>query len=84
MLSLGGRLILVNSFLSAIPLYYIALYKIPIWVVNKLDAIRRNFIWSGSGDGKKKYCLVSWKKSIGVRSMGVGVYFTTNECGPIM
>jgi Reverse transcriptase (RNA-dependent DNA polymerase) len=40
-LSLGGRLVLLNSVLSSIPLYYISLFKISAWVLSRIDQIRK-------------------------------------------
>jgi len=59
-LSLGGRLILINSDLDSLPTYVMALFPIPAKVVEKLDGLRRNFLWNGNKEGKG-YCLVNWK-----------------------
>jgi hypothetical protein len=37
LLSLGGHLILLNSIISIIPLYYLTLFKVPNWVIIKID-----------------------------------------------
>lgn len=42
-LSMGGRLVLINSVLDALPIYYFSLYKAPIQVIEKLERIRRQF-----------------------------------------
>lgn len=39
MLSIGGRLTLINSVLSSIPLYTLSLFQIPTSVLKKLDRI---------------------------------------------
>ena len=59
-LSKAGRLVLVNSVLAAIPLYWLSFYSCPGWVVQKIDAVRRNFFWTGTKDTRKVCCLVSW------------------------
>jgi Reverse transcriptase (RNA-dependent DNA polymerase) len=61
LLSLGGRLVLLNSVISAIPLYYIILFKIPCWVLIKIDRIRKRFLWAGSDITSRKYHLIRWK-----------------------
>ncbi|GJX99894.1 RNA-directed DNA polymerase, eukaryota [Tanacetum coccineum] len=43
-LSIGGRLTLLKLVLTALPLYYISLYKAPDAVRKKLEAIQRNFL----------------------------------------
>nr|GEU34293.1 RNA-directed DNA polymerase, eukaryota [Tanacetum cinerariifolium] len=42
-LSIGGRLTLIKSVLSLIPLYHMSIFKAPMGVLNKLEYIRRNF-----------------------------------------
>jgi hypothetical protein len=41
MLSIGGRLTLLNSILTAQPVYYMSVFLLPKWVIRKLDHIRR-------------------------------------------
>ena len=44
-LSIGGRLVLVNSVLSSLPLYYLSFFKLPCWVINKLMLSEASFFW---------------------------------------
>jgi len=60
-LSLGRRLTLINSVLDAMPTYMMSLFPLPGNVIEKLDSIRRNFLWQGNGEGEKKYHLVKWE-----------------------
>jgi len=62
-LSTAGRLCLIKSELSSLPLYYIFFYKIPKTVARKIFAILRIFLWSGLHD-KKKMCKVAREKCI--------------------
>lgn len=57
-LSLGGRLILTNSALDAMPTYMMSLFPLPRNVLEKLDSMRRNFLWQGNGKGEKR--KVEW------------------------
>jgi len=57
-LSLGGRLILINSVLDSLPTYVMSLFPIPGKVVENLDKLRRKFLWQGNKDGKG-YSLVN-------------------------
>lgn len=41
-LSLGGRLILINSVLDALPTYMMSLVPTPAGVIKRLDGIRRS------------------------------------------
>jgi hypothetical protein len=60
MLSYGGRIILLNSVLSSIPLYWLALFRIPQKIRLKIDKLRNFFLWYGGHAVKKKYTLVVW------------------------
>lgn len=49
MLSLGGRIILLNAILSATPLYYMSFVFITV-VRRMINRIRGRLIWAGSYD----------------------------------
>jgi hypothetical protein len=59
-LSKAGRLVLVNSMLSALALYWLSFYKCPIWVLKKIDAFRRNLFWTRKKNTSALSCLISW------------------------
>ena len=59
-LSKGGRLTLIEAVLSAIPTYFLSLFRMPSRVIKEIEKIMRNFLWSGV-DGKGGDHLVSWK-----------------------
>lgn len=52
-LSFGGRLCLVKSVLTALPLYYISIFRMPVGIINKCTKLMRDFLWGGV-DGEKK------------------------------
>jgi hypothetical protein len=56
LLSLGGRLILINSVLSNMVLHMISFFLLPKGVLHKLDYYRSRFFWQGDSE-KKKYRL---------------------------
>lgn len=56
----GGRLNLVNSVLDALPSYMMSVFPIPVSVLKRLDAVRRNFLLKGSEDKKKFTLLNGW------------------------
>lgn len=60
-LLLGGRITLINSVLSAVPLYDLSLYKIPDKILFDIDKIRRQFLWQGT-QSKRKYALMCWQE----------------------
>ncbi|XP_071713183.1 uncharacterized protein [Rutidosis leptorrhynchoides] len=55
----GGRLTLIKSVLSSLPLYAFSLFRVPSNVINALEGIRRKFFWGGSDD-KSKISWVRW------------------------
>jgi len=58
-LSIGGRLILINSVLSSLPMYMMSFFYVLKGVLKKLDYFRSRFFWQGD-DNKKKYRLIRW------------------------
>lgn len=73
-LSIAGRLVLLNSILSALPMHYMSVMRLPEWVITEIDRIRRRFLWKGANEQAKGYNLVDWEvvcqpKNIG----GLGV-----------
>ena len=60
-LSRRGRLSLIESVLSSMPIYYLSLFKIPVSVAKELELLMRDFLWEGF-DGEKGDHLVAWKK----------------------
>ena len=60
-LFIGGRVTLINSVLSSLPLYYFAFFKAPEKIVNELIKIQRMFLWGGCSE-QHKTCWVSWKQ----------------------
>ena len=61
LLSLGGKLILVQSILSSILMYWMGLAPIPVSTLHKLRRIMVAFLW-GSSNTHQIYHLVCWKE----------------------
>lgn len=68
-MSLGGRIVLLNSVLNSIPILFLSFFRIPAKVLRMVIRIQREFLWGGVG-GAWKICWVSWKKVCQPRSMG--------------
>lgn len=62
-LSFGGRLTLINSVLDSIPTYLMSLFPLPTKIQERLDRLRRDFLWEGNSD-TRKFHLVKWPKVI--------------------
>ncbi|GKV28743.1 hypothetical protein SLEP1_g37755 [Rubroshorea leprosula] len=60
-LSLGGRITLINSVLSSLPVFLMSIYLIPKGILYSIDKIRRSFLWGGGGE-ERKIKWVSWDK----------------------
>jgi len=58
-LSTGGRLMLINSVLSSLPMYMMSFFEIPKGVRKKLDYFHSRFFWQ-SDEHKRKYRLAKW------------------------
>ncbi|GJU01162.1 putative reverse transcriptase domain-containing protein [Tanacetum coccineum] len=52
-LSIGGRLTLPKLVLTPITIFYMSLYKVPVGILNEMEAIRRDF-FNGIGNSKRK------------------------------
>ncbi|GJV03829.1 hypothetical protein Tco_1337398 [Tanacetum coccineum] len=42
-LSIGGRYTLLKSVLTAIPIYHMSLFKVPVGILKEMESLRRNF-----------------------------------------
>ncbi|KAH1120712.1 hypothetical protein J1N35_003872 [Gossypium stocksii] len=59
-LSWVGRVVLINSVLSSMPIYFLSIFQAHSAVVKKIDKIRRNFLWGNVG-GCRKMAKIRWK-----------------------
>ena len=58
-LSYGGRLVLLNSVLSSLPMFMMSFFEIPKGVLKILTILNQDFFWQGSSE-KHKYRLAKW------------------------
>ncbi|GKC72748.1 RNA-directed DNA polymerase, eukaryota, reverse transcriptase zinc-binding domain protein [Tanacetum coccineum] len=80
-LSIGGRLTLIKSVISSIPLYHMSIFKAPMGVLNKLESIRRNF-FNGIDGMDKKNSWIGWDKILASKKnggLGVSSLYATNR-----
>jgi hypothetical protein len=74
--SLGGRIVLLNAVLNAIPIFFLSYMKMPMKVWREVVRIQRNFLWGGLSK-KTSICWVKWEDvckpkregGLGVRNM---------------
>lgn len=77
-LTQAGRLVLIKSVLQSIPIYFMATFKIPQKVINKISSLARRFYW-GKVDKSRYMSLLAWDKlvkpilmgGLGLRDMAV-------------
>lgn len=60
-LSKGQRLIMIQSVLASLPIYYLSMFQMPVSVVKEMERIMRNFLW-GSRSTTKKISWVNWSR----------------------
>ncbi|XP_078150208.1 uncharacterized protein LOC144545516 [Carex rostrata] len=63
LLSIGGRVTLINATLSAMPIYFMSTFMLPKWVLKRIDKIRRKFLWHGHKENQQQnryISLVAW------------------------
>jgi hypothetical protein len=70
MLTPAGRLTLVKSVLTAIPIYHLITLQCPKWVFKAIDKIRRSFLWKGRKEIKGGHCVVGWTRVCRPLSVG--------------
>jgi len=83
-ISLGGRVTLINSVLDSLPTYVMSLFPIPAKVEERLDKLRREFLWLGNNEGKGRH-LFKWQvvqlhKQSGGGGLGIRNLRIQNTC----
>jgi len=58
-MSVGGRLVLINSVLTSLAMFMLSFFEVPKQVLERLDYYRSRFFWQ-SEEHKKKYRLAKW------------------------
>ncbi|KAE8711371.1 Ethanolamine-phosphate cytidylyltransferase [Hibiscus syriacus] len=72
-LSMAGRLVLIKSVLSSLPIFFLSIFRIPSKVYRKLNSIMANFLW-GEGSSKSRIHWVNWKRvCLPVEEGGLGI-----------
>lgn len=70
---LGGRITLIKGTVSNLSVYSVSLFKMPRTEIDRLDRIRRNFLWEGQGNRRKIY-LLKWRDVVKLKyASGLGI-----------
>ncbi|KAK1285493.1 hypothetical protein QJS10_CPB20g00703 [Acorus calamus] len=59
-LSYGGRVTLIHAVLSSLPLFFLSVFRVPVGILDRIEVIRRRFLWQGAHEGPRKPHLVAW------------------------
>ncbi|KAJ9681633.1 hypothetical protein PVL29_017839 [Vitis rotundifolia] len=77
-ISKGGRLTLIRSTLSSMPIYFMSLFYLPRKVRLRLEKIQRDFLWGGGAIVEKPHlvrwnlvCMEKRKGGLGVRNLAL-------------
>jgi hypothetical protein len=69
MLSVGGRLVLINSVLSNLSMFMLSFFEVPCGVLERLDYYRSRFFMQSDGH-KKKYRRTKWSVQCTTKDQG--------------
>jgi hypothetical protein len=77
-LSFGGRLTLLKSVVTALPVYALSFFKAPSGIISSIESLLIKFFWGGSEDHRKiswvgwrSICLRKEYRGLGVRQLNV-------------
>ena len=83
LLSRSGRLVLLKAFLSAIPIYFMSVFRMPVGVRRRLEGAIQLFFWRGpSPTATRGGALVAWStvcRPISQGSLGIRHIQRTND-----
>lgn len=75
LISREGRLQLVKSVISAILIYFMMCFKLPQWVIDRIDVIRRGFLWGKNDKESRPISLICWSTvCFPVQNGGMGLH----------
>lgn len=66
----SGRLIQVNSILSALSTFYKCTLAIPVSIIHQVDKYRMYYLWENGDLDKRGGCMVAWKDVIRPKEQG--------------
>lgn len=68
-ISLGGRVVLLKSVLTALPTYFLSLFMAPKGIIHSIESLFKQFLWGG-GKCKHKIHWVAWQEVCKEKSDG--------------
>jgi hypothetical protein len=61
-LNLAGKVVLIKSVLASVPIYQNSLLLAPGFIIQKMEAMQRSFLWEGGKQTGRRLHLISWEK----------------------
>ena len=61
-MAIAGRMALVKALLTAVAIYHITPLEIPVEVLQKLDSLRRAYLWEGTDSVSGGKCKINWEQ----------------------
>ncbi|KHN12531.1 Putative ribonuclease H protein, partial [Glycine soja] len=72
----GGRVTLIQSVLTSIPIYFFSFFRVPNRVVDKIVSLQQRFLWGGRPEHNKiawikweTVCLPKEKGELGLKDI---------------
>ncbi|CAN6352890.1 unnamed protein product [Urochloa humidicola] len=56
----SGRLIVVRSIATAVPIYMLMANNLPDWAIEEINVLCRKFLWAGGDQSARGKCMVAW------------------------
>ena len=70
LLNRAGRLRLINTVLTSLPMYHLTVFRLQKWAIKKIDKMRRGFLWKGTEEAQGGHCLVQWARCLRPKNFG--------------
>lgn len=71
-LSKRGKITLIKSVLSDLPIYFMSIFKCPGSVSQHIEKLQRNFLWRGVAE-RNRIHLLNWSKICKSKKEGLGI-----------